>query len=118
VNIKPFNDCILIELIESDAESQVVVVNDSPHNSITQGVVIEVATDTEWVNTPGGPIMNKQLVEQQTGMFVEEDVRPRPGDVVYIRKYSDQDSRIERGGKKFALIRWNDIMGFTPKGDK
>lgn len=116
MNIKPFNDCILIELIESDAESQVVVVNDSPHNSITQGVVIEVATDTGWINTPGGPIMVTQGPDQAD--VVAEDVRPRPGDVVYIRKYSDQDSRIERDGKKFALIRWNDIMGFTQKGGK
>ena len=116
MNIKPFNDCILIELIESDAESQVVVVNDSPHNSITQGVVIEVATDTEWINTPGGPVMIQALAEQSD--LIDADNRPGPGDVVYIRKYSDQDSRIERDGKKFALIRWNDIMGFTPKGDK
>lgn len=116
MNIKPFNDCILIELIESDAESQVVVVNDSPHNSITQGTVIAVATDTEWINTPGGPIMIKAIADQID--VVVEDVCPGLGDVVYIRKYSDQDSRIERDGKKFALIRWNDIMGFTPKESK
>lgn len=94
MNIEPVNDCILVELTKSD--SAIVIADDG--QSIIKGKVISTPKEIPYLTGNGW------YKEDYECPFVV-------GQVVFFRKYADQDCLIKEEGKDYALIRINDVMG-------
>lgn len=95
MNIEPVNDCILVELTKSD--SAIVIADDG--QSIIKGRVVSTPKEIPYLTGNGWINVNAN------------DCPFEVGQVVYFRKYADQDCLIKEDGKDFALIRINDVMG-------
>lgn len=101
MNIKPVNDHILVELNKTD--SSIIIADDG--QSITRGTVIATPDDIPFISTTGW------VKEDGTGKFQWLLNKYHKGQIVYFRKYADQDCLIKKDNKDYALIRLTDVMG-------
>jgi co-chaperonin GroES (HSP10) len=83
MEVTPINGCILVELTDN---YQYVATPDKKYDTKTSGIVIDV--DQELTTFP--------------------DIK---GKKVYFEEYKD-GTTIEEEGKKYALIKFDDIRGF------
>ena len=101
MNIKPVNDHILVELNKTD--STIVIADDG--QSITRGVVVAAPEDIPYLSTTGW------ITKDEEGNFAWLTKKYHKGQIVYFRKYADQDCLIKKDNKDYALIRLTDVMG-------